>query len=157
MGVTHVVRGQEHLANTPRHVLLQQALGFDRPVCPFASDPKSRRIQDEQAGQRQSAQRDQRSRVDSSESVDSESWEAWLSDKTRQLPHECAERLAEELGIDLPEVSVDDFRRAGYLPEVLINYLALLGWSAGDDLEKFDGAFLCENFTLDRIGKSNAL
>ena len=88
--------------------------------------------------------------------MDPESWAAWLADKTRQLPHECAERLAEELGIDLPEVSVDDFRRAGYLPEVLINYLALLGWSAGDDLEKFDGAFLCENFTLDRIGKSNA-
>ena len=95
MGVSHVVRGQEHLANTPRHVLLQQALGFDRPVYAICLDPKSRRIQDEQAGQRQSVLRKEiKDRgLTSAESVDSESWEAWLSDKTCNT-HECAERLA---------------------------------------------------------------
>ena len=158
MGVSHVVRGQEHLANTPRHVLLQQALGFDRPVyahLPLIQNPDGSKMSKRDKDKALRKEIKDRG-LTSAESVDSESWEAWLSDKTRQLPHECAERLAQELGIDLPEVSVDDFRRAGYLPEVLINYLALLGWSAGDDLEKFDGAFLCENFTLDRIGKSNA-
>src|SRR5690606_16974062 len=48
------------------------------------------------------------------------------------------------------------FRRSGYLPEVLINYLALLGWSPGENIEKFDAKFLIERFDLSRIVKSAA-
>ena len=120
MGVTHVVRGQEHLANTPRHTLLQQALDFDRPVyahLPLIQNPDGSKMSKRDKDKALRKEIKDRG-LTSSKSVDSESWAAWLADKTRQLPHECAERLAEELGIDLPEVSVDDFRRAGYLPEV---------------------------------------
>jgi glutamyl-tRNA synthetase len=60
------------------------------------------------------------------------------------------------LGIELPEINVSDFRAAGYLPEVLLNYLALLGWSPGGDREQFDRDFLIANFSLDRIVKSPA-
>ena len=108
MAVTHVVRGQEHLANTPRHVLLQQALGFDRPVyahLPLIQNPDGSKMSKRDKDKALRKEIKDRG-LTSSDSVDPESWEAWLGDKTRQLPHQCAERLADELGIDLPEVSV---------------------------------------------------
>ncbi|MFG0258733.1 MAG: hypothetical protein ACF8LK_00155, partial [Phycisphaerales bacterium JB041] len=88
--------------------------------------------------------------------------ESWLGDKTRQLPPASLLALAAEFSLELPEIDVEDFRRSGYLPEALCNYLALLGWNPGlknedgTDLERFDMDFLREHFTLERIGKSNA-
>jgi glutamyl-tRNA synthetase len=69
--------------------------------------------------------------------------------------------LAEALGILLPEVSVEDFRKAGYLPEVITNFISLLGWTpskqdGGGDREKFDMDFLARDFDIAKIGKSNA-
>lgn len=54
------------------------------------------------------------------------------------------------------QVNVLDFRRDGYLPSVLLNYIALLGWSNGDNIEEFDFKFLIDNFRLMNVGKSNA-
>jgi glutamyl-tRNA synthetase len=88
--------------------------------------------------------------------VDADVWTAWLAEDDRQLAADVADRLAAELGIDLPEIDVDDFRRAGYLPEVLINYLALLGWSPGENVERFDRDFLLARFDLDRVSRSPA-
>ena len=73
-----------------------------------------------------------------------------------QLETGQASTLADLLGVALPEINVDDFRRAGYLPEVLLNYLALLGWSPGGDREQFDREFIKSHFDLDRIVKSPA-
>jgi len=56
----------------------------------------------------------------------------------------------------LPEILVHDFRKNGYLPEALLNFLALLGWNPGGDRERMSMAELVELFTLDGIGKSNA-
>jgi glutamyl-tRNA synthetase len=53
-------------------------------------------------------------------------------------------------------VSVDSFRSEGYLPEVLLNFLALLGWSSGGDREKFTMAELIQEFSLERLSKTNA-
>jgi glutamyl-tRNA synthetase len=70
--------------------------------------------------------------------------------------------VAAQLGVELPAITVEDFRRAGYLPETLVNYLALLGWSPGEklpdgrDRERFDAAYLAERFSLERIGRGNA-
>jgi glutamyl-tRNA synthetase len=58
--------------------------------------------------------------------------------------------------VSLPEINVADFRRSGYTPEVLLNYLALLGWNPGEDVERFDRDFLVQRFGFDRIGKSNS-
>jgi glutamyl-tRNA synthetase len=75
---------------------------------------------------------------------------------------EVATRVARYYAIPLPEINVSDFREAGYLPEAITNFLALLGWNPGTktpdgkDVEKFDNAFLAEHFSLDRIGKGNA-
>lgn len=64
--------------------------------------------------------------------------------------------LSREHGVALPEIEVDDFLKAGYLQSALLNYIALLGWNPGDDIEHFGLDFLCERFSLERIGKSNS-
>jgi glutamyl/glutaminyl-tRNA synthetase len=63
----------------------------------------------------------------------------WLNDDTTQLDPTDHERLMPAVGLqpsDLPEILVHDFRFNGYLPEVLLNFLALLGWSPGGDRER---------------------
>jgi glutamyl/glutaminyl-tRNA synthetase len=57
---------------------------------------------------------------------------------------------------DLPEILVHDFRENGYLPEVLLNFLALLGWSPGGDKERMTVDEMVQLFSIERIGKSNA-
>jgi glutamyl-tRNA synthetase len=158
MGVTHVIRGQEHLNNTARHVLIQQALGFAPPVYAhlsliFNPDGSKMSKRDKDKALR-SAVRERG--VETSAVIAPERWRQWLSGKDHQLDLDEAVALAAELGIDLPEINVDDFRRAGYLPEVVVNYLALLGWSPGDDIEHFDTDFLVARFDLDRITRSPA-
>jgi len=156
MGITHVIRGQEHLANTPRHVLLQEALGFRTPVYAHGSiivnvdgTKMSKRDKDKTL---RKAVRERG--LDAAAAVDPETFGWWLSDKHHQLDLERAEALARELGIRLPEINIEDFRRAGYLPEVLVNYVALLGWSPGGDVEKFDASYLVEQFDFERMVKS---
>jgi glutamyl-tRNA synthetase len=165
MGVTHVIRAQEHLSNTPRHVLLQDALGLRRPVYAHISiitnpdgSKMSKRDKDKalravvkQRGVRKTPGGDEETLAISIERL---AW--WLSDTDHQLDLNEVEQLAEWLEVDLPEINVDDFRGHGYLPEVMVNYLALLGWSPGGDVEKFDRQFLLEKFSLDRIIKSPA-
>ena len=85
MAITHVVRGDDHISNTPKHVLLFQALGAPLPV--FAHVPL-----------------------------------ILGADK---------KRLSKRHGA----TSVMEYERQGYLPEAMVNFLALLGWSPGDDRE----------------------
>jgi len=160
MGVTHVIRGQEHLINTPKHVLLQQALGFATPTyahLPLISNPDGSKMskRDRDKALRQACKKGDVSTSPIS-SVDAEEFAAWLKDNRQQLDADRLTQIADALHVALPEVDVNDFRDAGYLPGVLCNYLALLGWSPGNDIEKFDLAFLAERFDLDRIGKTNA-
>ena len=106
MGVTHIMRGQEFLGQTWRHVLLREAFGYDEPrYChlPLVMDMQGRKL----------SKRD-------------------------------------------GDVEVHAFRREGYLPEVMVNFLALLGWNPGGDRERFDLDELVELFSPERIGKSNA-
>lgn len=158
MGVTHVIRAQEHLNNTPKHVLLQRALGFRTPVFGHSSiifnpDGSKMSKRDKDKTLRKFVKDKS---ITSSLVIDQETWDWWLAKKDHQLDLVQAGKLAVELGVSLPEINVDDFRRAGYLPEVIINYLALLGWNPGDDLEKFDRDFLIQRFDLDRVQKSPA-
>jgi glutamyl-tRNA synthetase len=104
MGITHVVRGVDHLPNTPKHVALFRALGAPCPV--FA-------------------------------------------------------HLGMILGPDGKKLSkrhgaagVEEFRAQGFLPEALVNFLALLGWSPGEDRERMTLAEMTALFTLERIGPS---
>jgi glutamyl-tRNA synthetase len=90
----------------------------------------------------------------SSVGFDDERFAAFLDKKNDDI--DLALAVAKSLGLALPEIEVADFRRSGYLPDALLNYLALLGWNPGNNVERFDLDFLKQNFSLERIGKSNA-
>jgi glutamyl-tRNA synthetase len=166
MGVTHVIRAQEHLSNTPRHVLLQEALGFRRPVYAhisliFNPDGSKMSKRDKDRILRRAVEKSGLHAAPDlpgtgAPAIPADRWGWWRSSPDRQLDLDDAERLAEALGVRLPEIDVEDFRRAGYLPEVMVNYLALLGWSPGEGVEKFSREFLVERFDLDRVIRSPA-
>ncbi|MGV8905012.1 MAG: glutamate--tRNA ligase [Acetobacterium sp.] len=107
MGITHVIRGEEWLPSTPKHVYLYQCFGWDAPK--FIHLPNI------------------------------------LNDDHK--------KLSKRQG----DVSVGDFLAKGYLPEALVNYLALLGWSPEDDQEIFTMEELVQAFDLSRINKSGAV
>ncbi len=107
MGITHVIRGDDHLSNTPKQVLYYRGLGRPLPLFHHVS-----MILGPDGG-----------------------------------------RLSKRHGA----TSVEEFRARGYLPEAMVNYLALLGWSAGDDRELYDLPALVSAFDLARVGKSAAV
>jgi len=106
MAISHVIRGEEHLANTARHILLQRALGLPEPS--WAHVPL-------------------------------------LLDAERR-------KLSKRTG----EVSLLAFRDKGYLPEAMLNYLALLGWNPKDDTEFFTHQELQKRFSLEAVQKAGA-
>ncbi len=171
MQVTHVMRAQEHFTNTAKHMLLQDALGFRRPtyahmsiICNPDGSKMSKRDKDKAlraaVKAKSTAQPQALSAApigpDGHPAVAQADWDRWLADKNVQLDFGSAARLAAALGVVLPEINVDDFRRSGYLPEVLCNFIALNGWSPGNDIEKFDNAFLAQHLRLERIQKTAA-
>ncbi len=160
MGVTDVLRGQEHLNNTPKHIALQKAM--DLPTPRYAHMPLIFNIDGTKMSKRDKDKTAKKAVKDAGLTkspvgvVDDDEFAGWLKDKNRQLSREQVGAVAEALKVELPEIDVEDFRAAGYLPEVVTNFIALLGWNPGDDIERFDMAFLAEKFGTERIGKSNA-
>ena len=65
--------------------------------------------------------------------------------------------MAEYLGVQLPEINVVDFFKSGYLPEAMVNFLALLGWNPGDKREIMLLDELIDAFDLERLTKANSL
>lgn len=167
MAITHVLRGQEHLMNTPNHMALQEALGFRTPV--YAHLPIILNMDGSKMGKRekdkavraavQAALKSGRLEAEQARAlagcVDAPAFEAWLDNKAA-LDEIGLRRLARELGVSLPEIQIHDFRASGYLPEVLVNFIALLGWSPGGDREKMTLDEMSTLFSLERIGKTNA-
>lgn len=170
MGVSHILRGQEHLLNTHNHIALQEALGFVRPIYGHlpvilnADDGSkmSKRDQDKAVRHRASiwlkAQGSAAGLAEAA-SLPADRIEQWLTNADSQLDPSEHRKLMPVIGMskmDLPEVLVRDFRANGYLPEVLNNFMALLGWSTGDDTEHMSIDELIQRFDIDGIGKSNA-
>ena len=169
MGVTHVLRAQEHLMNTPKHVALQSAMGVKSPAYAhmpliFNADGSKMSKRDKAKTSRQGANQwltasDDRKRATLAElaHIELDSLTAFLDKKSDDQAVVAA--IAESLQLPLPEIDVHDFRASGYLPGVILNYIALLGWSPGNEVEQFGPdplAFLKENFDLSRVGKANA-
>ncbi len=107
MEITHVIRGEDHLTNTPRQLLLYQALGFPAPK--FAHPP--------------------------------------------MILGPDRSPLSKRHGV----TSVGYFREQGFLPEALVNYLALLGWTSEDGQEIFTLEELSRKFSLGRVSRSSAV
>lgn len=107
MDISHVIRGEEHLSNTPKQIMLWQAL-TSSPTPTFAHLPL-------------------------------------LVNERRQKLSKRRDRVA-----------LEDFRAQGYLPEAMDNYLALLGWSPGDNREIFSLAELVDVFQLEDVKSAPA-
>lgn len=116
MGITHILRGQEHLMNTPKHVAMQQALGFATPY--YAHLPVIFNMNGAKMSKR---------------------------DKEKAIKR----------GERPPEIEVHDFRVSGYLPEAILNFIALVGWNPGDEREYFTLDELVEVFRVERVNKTN--
>jgi len=160
MRVTHVLRAQEHFTNTAKHIVLQDALGFKRPTYGhlpliFNTDGSKMSKRDKDKALRAGVTAKGMT-APPPNTIAQAQFDVWMKDKNVQLDFDVANRLADALDIVLPEINVDDFRRSGYLPSVLTNFLALNGWSAGNDLEKFDLAYIKSHFNLDRVQKTPA-
>lgn len=164
MGVTHVIRGQEHLMNTPNHQLLQKALGFRIPeylhMSVTVSDSGGKLSKRERPEhlrkailEKKDADRDELAKVGriSRQQLDS----FLLKESIPDMP--AIDAIAAHLGIHLPEINVVDFLKSGYLPEAMVNFLALLGWNPGDGREVMGRQELIEAFDLSRMNKSNSL
>ena len=107
MAITHVIRGADHLNNTPKQILIYEALG--KPVPQFAH----------------------------------------LS----MILGSDGQKLSKRHGA----TSVEEYRDRGYLPDTMVNFLALLGWSLDGETTIIPRDVLCEKFSLDRITKKNAV
>ncbi|XOB40618.1 MAG: glutamate--tRNA ligase [Candidatus Nealsonbacteria bacterium] len=107
MKISHVIRGEDHIPNTPKQILLQKALGLSRPKyahLPLILGPDRR-------------------------------------------------KLSKRHGV----VSISDYRKQGYLPETLINFMALLGWNPDTEREIYSMNSLIKEFSLEKVQKSGAV
>lgn len=107
MNISHVIRGDDHLSNTPRQILIYEALGYDVPV--FAHLPMILGSDGRKLSKRRNA------------------------------------------------TSVEQYKEMGYLPDTLINFLALLGWSLDGETTIIDRDTLCREFSLDRVTRKDAI
>ena len=107
MEITHVIRGEDHLSNTPKHILLFRALGHEPPAfahLPLILNP----------------------------------------DRTK---------MSKRKG----QTAIDDYRAEGFIPEALVNFLALLGWSTGSEDEVLSLAEITERFDLHEVHSAGAV
>ena len=165
MKVTHVIRGQEHLMNTPGQQALWKALGFgELPKYAHMSVTIS-----ETGGKLSKRERPKALRkiIKATQDIDLEKLaevgsitleevETFIKAKTT-LDIPSIDAMAEYLGAALPEINVVDFFRSGYLPEAMVNFLALLGWNPGGDREIMPLDELIDCFDLSRLTKANSL
>jgi len=164
MEVTHIIRGQEHLMNTPGQQALQRALGFRTPIYAHMSVTVS-----DTGGKLSKRERPKalRKAIKAAEDINLEK----LAEAGNIAPEEVntflkgkttpdtpsIDAMAELLDVHLPEINVVDFFKSGYLPEAMVNFLALLGWSPGDGREIMPLDELVESFDIKRLTKSNSL
>jgi glutamyl-tRNA synthetase len=105
-GITHVIRGDDHVSNTPKQIRILEGLGAELPVYAHVAN----------------------------------------------INGEDGRKLSKRHGA----VSVDEFRAAGYLPDALFNFLALLGWAPDGETTVMSREEIVERFTLERVGASPA-
>ncbi len=166
MKVTHVIRGQEHLNNTPGQQVLWQTLFGNETIPQYAhmsvtvSDSGGKLSKRERPKALKQAIKampevdlDELARIGN---ITREDLEQFLQGKTvPDMP--IVDAMAAHLGVHLPEINVVDFLRSGYLPETLVNFVALLGWNPGDNREVMPVDELIQAFDITRLNKSNSL
>ncbi len=161
MGITHVLRAQEHLMNTFKHLGLYEALGWTPPEhghLPLVFNMDNTKMSKREkakvtraAIQAAFPDKNYGSLAEKS-GISPDDLAQFMAKKTDAV--ELAVKLAKATGTKLPEIDVQDFRRSGYLPEALLNFVALVGWSPGGDREILSAPEMLQLFSLDGIQKT---
>jgi glutamyl-tRNA synthetase len=164
MHVTHVLRAQEHLLNTTKHLAIYQALDWTPPehghmplIFSMEGGKMSKRDKAKTARAKCLADGHSAALLAERTGLDEALLADFLAKKTDDV--QIALAIGAALKLDLPEIDVVDFRAAGYLPEALVNFLALLGWRDGEgegDRELYTLDELGAVFSLERVGKTAA-
>lgn len=165
MNVTHVLRAQEHLMNTFKHVALYAALGWTPPLyahLPVVQNMDATKMSKRdkaktaraalQAHAQKSGQADYAD-VAARAGVSLELVTEFMRKKNEDA--QLATKLAAAVDAKVPEIEVQDFRKSGYLPEALLNFIALVGWAPGENREIVTAAQMLELFSLDGIQKTS--
>ncbi|MEZ6098172.1 MAG: glutamate--tRNA ligase [Pirellulaceae bacterium] len=137
--ITHVIRAEEHLSNTPRQVFIAQNLGYPLPEyahIPFVAEPGSKK------------------------KLSKRSLDKYLKNRDFKL-NDLGQRIAVAAGLEthaetFNPVIVDFYQQVGFLPDAVVNYLVLLGWSLDGASEDFTRAQMIEHFSLERVNDSAA-
>lgn len=140
LGITHVIRAEEHLSNTPRQVFIIESLGYPLPQyahLPFVAEPGSKT------------------------KLSKRKLDKYLKNRDFAELMEHGRKIADQLGLTTDRdtfnpVITDFYQQVGYLPEAVVNYLALLGWSLDDKTEHFTRQQLIDSFSLERVNKAPA-
>jgi glutamyl-tRNA synthetase len=138
--ITHVIRAVEHLSNTPRQVFIARSLGYQLPVyahLPYVAEPGS------------------------SNKLSKRKLNQYLKHRDFKTLFDQGQRIAKAIGLSVATetfnpVIVDFYREVGYLPDALVNYLLLLGWSLDDRTESFTRDEMVRLFSLDRVNRAPA-
>jgi glutamyl-tRNA synthetase len=140
MHISHVIRAEEHLSNTPRQVFMFERLGYELPQfahLPYVAEPGSKT------------------------KLSKRKLDKYLKNRefARLMQHgqSIAERINLAVALEtFNPVIVDFYEQVGYLPDALLNYLLLLGWSLDDKTEEFTRDEMMKHFSLERVNKSPA-
>jgi glutamyl/glutaminyl-tRNA synthetase len=191
MKITHVIRGQEHLMNTPGQKALWESLFPGSPTPQYAhmsvtvSDTGGKLSKRERPNALREAIikamplnlglqlhapkiviQDKSGNTTTFDlsleklaevgGIPTDEVQSFIEGKTTpDVP--AIEKMAKFQGVHLPEINIVDFFRSGYLPETMVNFLALLGWNPGDQREIMTVEELIRSFDLTRLTKSNSL
>ncbi len=140
MMITHVIRAEEHLSNTPRQIFIAQGLGYEPPEyahLPFVAEPGSKN------------------------KLSKRKLDKYLKNHDFSKLHEHGMQIAKAIdhateAETFNPVIVDFYETVGYLPDAVVNYLLLLGWSLDDATEDFTREQMIEHFSLERVNKAAA-
>ena len=138
--ISHVIRAEEHLSNTPRQIFIIESLGYPRPAyahLPYVAEPGSKN------------------------KLSKRKIDKYLKNPDFRQLYERGEEIALRAGRQVSAdtfnpVLVDFYRDIGFLPHAIVNYLLLLGWSLDDHTEQFTIEEMVEHFSLQRVIKSPA-
>ncbi len=160
--ITHVIRAVEHLSNTPRQIFIAQALDYPLPAyahLPYVAEPGS----PQKLSKRKIAQYLKNPEFKRLYDHGAEIAKRIGAGQAASLPSPVgqASRLSPASSADLnPEtfnpVIVDFYREVGYLPDAIINYLMLLGWSLDDKTEDLTREEMIKHFSLERVTRAPA-
>jgi glutamyl-tRNA synthetase len=140
MRISHVVRAEEHLSNTARQVFMFERLGYELPQfahLPYVAEPGSKTKLSKRKLDKYLKNRDFAQLMEHGQSI--------------------ARRLGHAVNAEtFNPVIVDFYEQVGYLPDALLNYLLLLGWSLDDKTEEFSREEMLRHFSLERVNKAPA-